>query len=198
MVVTRLTRNDARYGGHRPWKLNSCYTEVYRSGHNGADSNFFWKFRPFRPLKMSTAQGFARVRISQFHIVLACFSCILPEQGLHLRYTESCPRGRRCDTRNHVICAKNWIFSKWRRIEAVITSSTRNLLPMLLPQILQTLVFQALRWFYKSSYFRLFYPAFLSCSRPCFLGDFKIELGLTYSEGYRSGHNENDSKSFDG
>ena len=29
-------------------------------------------------------------------------------------------------TRNHVICAKNWIFSKWRRIEAVITSSTRN------------------------------------------------------------------------
>ena len=46
------------------------------------------------------AQGFARVRISQFHIVLACFSCILPEQGLHLRYTESCPRGRRCDTRN--------------------------------------------------------------------------------------------------
>ena len=32
----------------------------------------FWKLRPFRPLKMSTAQGFARVRISQFHIVLAC------------------------------------------------------------------------------------------------------------------------------
>ena len=62
----------------------------------------FWKLRLFRPLKMSTAQGFARVRISQFHIVLACFSCILPEQGLHLRYTESCPRGRRCDTRNHV------------------------------------------------------------------------------------------------
>ena len=60
----------------------------------------FWKLRPFRPLKMSAAQGFARVRISQFHIVLACFSCILPEQGLHLRYTESCPRGRRCDTRN--------------------------------------------------------------------------------------------------
>ena len=51
---------------------------------------------------MSTAQGFARVRISQFHIVLACFSCILPEQGLHLRYTESCPRGRRCSTRNAV------------------------------------------------------------------------------------------------
>ena len=62
----------------------------------------FWKLRPFRPLKMSAAQGFARVRISQFHIVLACFSCILPEQGLHLRYTESCPRGRRCDTRNVV------------------------------------------------------------------------------------------------
>ena len=40
----------------------------------------FWKLRPFRPLKMSAAQGFARVRISQFHIVLACFSCILPEQ----------------------------------------------------------------------------------------------------------------------
>ena len=56
--------------------------------------------RPFRPLKMSAAQGFVRVRISKFHIVLACFSCILPEQGLHLRYTESCPRGRRCDTRN--------------------------------------------------------------------------------------------------
>ena len=33
----------------------------------------FWKLRLFRPLKMSTAQGFARVRISQFHIVLACF-----------------------------------------------------------------------------------------------------------------------------
>ena len=60
----------------------------------------FWMLRPFRLLKMSAAQGFARVRISQFHIVLACFSCILPEQGLHLRYTESCPRGRRCDTRN--------------------------------------------------------------------------------------------------
>ena len=62
----------------------------------------FWKLRPFRPLKMSAAQGFARVRISQFHIVLACFSCILPEQGLHLSNTESCPRGRRCDTRNRV------------------------------------------------------------------------------------------------
>ena len=60
----------------------------------------FWMLRPFRPLKMSAAQGFVRVRISKFHIVLACFSCILPEQGLHLRYTESCPRGRRCDTRN--------------------------------------------------------------------------------------------------
>ena len=66
----------------------------------------FWKLWPFRPLKMSAAQGFARVRISQLHIVLACFSCILPEQGLHLRYTESCPRGRRCDTRNHVISSK--------------------------------------------------------------------------------------------
>ena len=65
----------------------------------------FWKLRPFRPLKMSAAQGFARVRISQFHIVLACFSCILPEQGLHLRYTESCPRGRRCSTRN-AVCRK--------------------------------------------------------------------------------------------
>ena len=65
-------------------------------------TRIFWKLRPFRPLKMSAAQGFARVRISQFHIVLACFSCILPEQGLHLRYTESCPRGRRCDTRNVV------------------------------------------------------------------------------------------------
>ena len=62
----------------------------------------FWKFRPFRPLKMSAAQGFARVRISQFHIVLACFSCILPEQGLHLSNTESCPSGRRCSTRNAV------------------------------------------------------------------------------------------------
>ena len=51
---------------------------------------------------MSAAQGFARVRISQFHIVLACFSCIPPEQGLHLRYTESCPSGRRCSTRNAV------------------------------------------------------------------------------------------------
>ena len=66
----------------------------------------FWKLRPFCPLKRSAAQGFARVRISQFHIVLARFSCILPEQGLHLRYTESCPRGRRCDTRNHVISSK--------------------------------------------------------------------------------------------
>ena len=37
-VITRTTRNDARYGGHRPWKLNSCYTEVYRSGHNELDS----------------------------------------------------------------------------------------------------------------------------------------------------------------
>ena len=67
----------------------------------------FWMLRPFRPLKMSAAQGFARVRISQFHIVLTCFSCILPEQGLHLRYTESCPRGRRCDTRNF---GRSWEF----------------------------------------------------------------------------------------
>ena len=62
----------------------------------------FWKLRPFRPLKMSAAQGFARVRISQFHIVLACFSCIPPEQGSHLSNTESCPSGRRCSTRNAV------------------------------------------------------------------------------------------------
>ena len=67
-----------------------------------APTRNFWKLRPFRPLKMSAAQGFARVRISQFHIVLACFSCILPEQGLHLRNTESCPSGRRCSTRNAV------------------------------------------------------------------------------------------------
>ena len=67
---------------------------------HGCRTRNFWKLRSFRPLKRSAAQGFARVRISQFHIVLACFSCILPEQGLHLRYTESCPRGRRCDTRN--------------------------------------------------------------------------------------------------
>ena len=62
----------------------------------------FWKLRPFRPLKMSAAQGFARVRISQFHSVLACFSCIPPEQGSHLSNTESCPSGRRCSTRNAV------------------------------------------------------------------------------------------------
>ena len=71
---------------------------------------------------------------------------------------------------------KSWYHSMvCSGIEAVITGLTRNLLPLLLPQILQTLVFQALRRFCKSSYFRLFYPVFLSCSRPCFLGDFKIE-----------------------
>lgn len=53
----------------------------------------FWKLRPFRPLKMSTAQGFARVRISQFHIVLACFSCIFSAHGKQLRYTEGYRRG---------------------------------------------------------------------------------------------------------
>lgn len=62
----------------------------------------FWKLQPLRPLKMSAAQGFAWVRISQFHIVLACFSCIPPEQGSHLSNTESCPSGRRCSTRNAV------------------------------------------------------------------------------------------------
>ena len=80
-------------------ELETWRQEVYRYT---TETRNFWKLRPFRPLKMSAAQGFARVRISQFHIVLACFSCILPEQGLHLRYTESCPRGRRCDTRNVV------------------------------------------------------------------------------------------------
>ena len=53
----------------------------------------FWKLRPFRPLKMSAAQGFARVRISQFHIVLACFSCIFSAHGKQLRYTEGYRRG---------------------------------------------------------------------------------------------------------
>ena len=61
----------------------------------------FWKLRPFRPLKMSTAQGFVRVRISQFHIVLACFSCILPNARLTFKDT-------------------------WRGIEVVITGLTRN------------------------------------------------------------------------
>ena len=53
----------------------------------------FWKLRPFRPLKMSAAQSFARVRISQFHIVLACFSCIFSAHGKQLRYTEGYRRG---------------------------------------------------------------------------------------------------------
>ena len=87
----------------RPWQNCGTMSGPLQRGIEvvvaGLTRNF-WKLRPFRPLKMSAAQGFARVRISQFHIVLACFSCILPEQGLHLRYTESCPRGRRCDTRN--------------------------------------------------------------------------------------------------
>ena len=131
VVITGLTRNFWKFRPFRPLKMSaaqgfarvrisqfhivlacfSCilpeqglhlrYTESCPRGRR-CDTRNFWKFRPFRPLKMSAAQGFARVRISQFHIVLACFSCILPEQGLHLRYTESCPRGRRCDTRNVV------------------------------------------------------------------------------------------------
>ena len=53
----------------------------------------FWKLRPFCPLKRTAAQGFAQVRISQFHIVLACFSCIFSAHGKQLRYTEGYRRG---------------------------------------------------------------------------------------------------------
>ena len=95
---------------------------------------YFWKLRPFRLLKMSAAQGFVRVRISKFHIVLACFSCILPEQGLHLRYTESCPRGRRCDTRNRV-----GRFPEWPRKPLILRASS------------------AFLHFFKTEYLRFFY-----------------------------------------
>ena len=67
-------------------------TESCPSGRRCSTRNL-WKLRPFRPLKMSTVQGFAWVRISQFHIVLACFSCIFSAHGKQLRYTEGYRRG---------------------------------------------------------------------------------------------------------
>ena len=72
--------------------MGDYYKEHYPRGRRGRTRNF-WKLRPFRPLKMSTVQGFAWVRISQFHIVLACFSCIFSAHGKQLRYTEGYRRG---------------------------------------------------------------------------------------------------------
>ena len=60
-----------------------------------------------------------------FFSVLSCFSLqkffdrnLSEEKADWNTHTESCPRGRRCSTRNHVISPKKWIFmhgsvSKW-------------------------------------------------------------------------------------
>ena len=99
--------------------------EAYRSGHNGPDSKIFEKVSVLSAKNPVFLRAPA-VRKTEYFAVLSVSSFQKFWEWFSDWHMESCPSGRRSSTRNHVICAKNWIFSKWRRIEAVITSSTRN------------------------------------------------------------------------
>ena len=58
--------------------------------------------RSERPRTFPTAQEILRDRIFKTSYRSCVLSCFFPKQDIHMRYTESCPSGRRCSTRNAV------------------------------------------------------------------------------------------------
>ena len=75
--------------------------ERHRSGHNGADSNFFVELAVCSAKKAHKYRVFSGSKIEYF-VVLSVSSCEKFFELNGITYTESCPSGRRCSTRNAV------------------------------------------------------------------------------------------------
>ena len=80
---------------------SGIFTESYRSGHNGTDSKFFGAKSVLSARNLVLMRGFTVRKLNKF-VVLSVSSFQKFWERFSDWHMESCPRGRRCDTRNVV------------------------------------------------------------------------------------------------